>query len=1308
MKRLLLVLILVCAVSHSARASGGTCPSGANYLAQVEGQVYTTLANVGITNCYFFSVSGSNVNTGTSEAAPLASLPGMPNCTGVCASLSPSAGTGLILKSGESWGISYFGISWKWAGTAANPIYISEDPTWGTGAQPVWTCGGTNCNGATAVMQIFDPYTILDNIEITGQFYTGTATNTSGPNIINVYTHDVTVERVYWHGISFTTPWLNTNITTSATLFNQAGGEPSYANNTFRFNVCNFSDSNGPNQAIGSCSGPVSNAYGNYMYGTLQGLDGCGDNWHDNIVDHMGIPVDVNVPNASFHQNAYKFLGNCYNPVIFFYNNVVVNQVAWSGAGGAVKFWVLGGDGSTATEYIFGNVSANNPLGNSFNVGGQAHTVNPFGTGYIFNNTIECGTDSGLGLCTIGNGEPAGSSATLFLENNHWITTASSVFTGLCTNGGWSCTETKGLYQTIAQANAQGYTSTSTYPFQPTSAVGATVATVGASISANCSAINAVNPVAGAACGKGTTYGCTYISSNHTMSCPNLNPATRALAGPNLGAYQFTNGNNPPPPPQPSIVCNGQTSYNFGSIAINTTASAVCTLSNSGSVTLNVSIQPSGTGFSEAVGGTCATTLAGGQSCTVNVQFAPTTAGSYSGALTETDSTNNVSASIQLSGTGTSPGTLSITPGTLSFGNQPQGTKSASLTATLTNVGGSPVTLATGACPGASCFYQIGGANAADFSVVKPTAPTWTITQHKLGSCGYSNVSGGTFTCTATLSSNVTAGHSLAALLAVWNAHTSTYPTTPTHNATSGDSDTWQRCPSSIQSIFHVTTGLPYQMVLDCDYVPVATGGGNTVTMSYSTQSGSGIYLGEDIEVIEFVPSTGSVSIDNGNTIASPPTNCTSCSGPSLTIGGTSDLVFPWSADADVTYSGSPINSPYTVLDTDNANVQASFAYATNQSSVTTPVWTMGGAGNWTGSILAFTASAVSNSCGSAQVLQSGSTCNIQGTFTPSTSGLAETGSLTITANGGALTTSAALTGTGTSTSQAALPAFSPVGGTYTSTQTPSITSATGGAVILYTVDGSAPGTQAGSCTGTGSSAEILNGGTITVSVSQTVKALACASGYANSAIATANYVIQAAQSTVALPTTSLASGSYVGSQSVALSSGTSGAKICYRLDGGMPTAGTPGTCDAPATSLTNGSSVSITTSEALTFIGTQSGFINSAVVTVNYSIYAGAPTFSPNGGIYPSAASFNVTVTSSTGGTIWYTTDLSRPTCSHGTSISSGGSITITPPETVFAVTCQTGFLNSGVAGAVYTPYIPAPAVAFAMLHEPSLVRMP
>jgi uncharacterized repeat protein (TIGR03803 family) len=81
----------------------------------------------------------------------------------------------------------------------------------------------------------------------------------------------------------------------------------------------------------------------------------------------------------------------------------------------------------------------------------------------------------------------------------------------------------------------------------------------------------------------------------------------------------------------------------------------------------------------------------------------------------------------------------------------------------------------------------------------------------------------------------------------------------------------------------------------------------------------------------------------------------------------------------------------------------------------------------------------------------------------------------------------------------AATPVFSPAAGTYSATQTVSISDATAGAAIYYTTNGSAPTASSTNYTGA-----------ITVSNTETIEAIAVASGYSNSPVASATYTITA------------------------------------------------------------------------------------------------------------------------------------------------------------------------------------------------------
>jgi hypothetical protein len=152
-------------------------------------------------------------------------------------------------------------------------------------------------------------------------------------------------------------------------------------------------------------------------------------------------------------------------------------------------------------------------------------------------------------------------------------------------------------------------------------------------------------------------------------------------------------------------------SLTFGSQAENTTSPAqTVTVTNNGTSTLTInSITATGAnGGDFGVTNGCSSTLAAGANCTISVTFTPTTQTAESATLQVADSDPSSPQTVALSGTGTHPATgVTLSPTSLSFGNQSQGTASPSQPITLTNTGTAALTITSIAST---------GANAADFS----------------------------------------------------------------------------------------------------------------------------------------------------------------------------------------------------------------------------------------------------------------------------------------------------------------------------------------------------------------------------------------------------------------------------------------------------------------------------------------------------------------------------------------------------------------------------------------------------------------
>ena len=152
-----------------------------------------------------------------------------------------------------------------------------------------------------------------------------------------------------------------------------------------------------------------------------------------------------------------------------------------------------------------------------------------------------------------------------------------------------------------------------------------------------------------------------------------------------------------------------------------------------------------------------------------------------------------------------------------------------------------------------------------------------------------------------------------------------------------------------------------------------------------------------------------------------------------------------------------------------------------------------------------------------------------------------------------------------------ATPAFTPPGGSYSNTQTVTITDSTRGAAIYYTLNGTTPTT-----------ASTVYSAPISVTASETIKAIAMAPGYAQSAVGTAVYTLTAPTAATPIPT-----------QTVTIAEATAGATVYYTTNGSTPT--------TSSTKYTG--PIVFTTSTVLKFIAVAPNYIQSAVRTVTVTV---------------------------------------------------------------------------------------------------------
>src|SRR5271156_3886305 len=139
------------------------------------------------------------------------------------------------------------------------------------------------------------------------------------------------------------------------------------------------------------------------------------------------------------------------------------------------------------------------------------------------------------------------------------------------------------------------------------------------------------------------------------------------------------------------ILSPSVTSVSFGSVAVGTTSTQSLSVTNTGLGTVTIgSAAMTGAGIT-VVGGNPAGTIGVGQSSTIQLQFAPTSAGAINGSLTILSDASNSPLAISITGTGTQAG-LTVAPSALTFGNVIVG-QSGTQSVKLTNSGNSSVTI---------------------------------------------------------------------------------------------------------------------------------------------------------------------------------------------------------------------------------------------------------------------------------------------------------------------------------------------------------------------------------------------------------------------------------------------------------------------------------------------------------------------------------------------------------------------------------------------------------------------------------------
>jgi hypothetical protein len=404
-------------------------------------------------------------------------------------------------------------------------------------------------------------------------------------------------------------------------------------NDHYWFNVCDGADSD---PLAFEC---FQNQAGDAEYNVMRWFAGAQifNNCHifaNNLIEHISNGNDGAIHGDMWFCNG-EFASNN-----FFYNNLVrdiATDFPLSKMSTILWFHPNGG----FTDYFFNNVWHDvNCAGNCNNF-----TTPTTGTTTMlnYNNTMEAQIATAIWT----NGATSPTTFSITDQNNHYITnngTGCAAVYALATpvNGGvTSCAGD--LFQTIAAANAAGYTSAN--DFAPISNSGATI-NAGVNESSLVSAF-------GTAFGSTTTNGCSYLVASHSVSCPAIAAVLRPTSGAcpgtgcwNAGAFNFV----------PSSVTLTSATYTIAATAVGSNSGdspVTFTLTNNTGVTITgVAISFTGANAGDFSNTTsCVTTLASSASCQIFVTFRPTATGTRTATLTVSDSDASSPQTSSLSGT---------------------------------------------------------------------------------------------------------------------------------------------------------------------------------------------------------------------------------------------------------------------------------------------------------------------------------------------------------------------------------------------------------------------------------------------------------------------------------------------------------------------------------------------------------------------------------------------------------------------------------------------------------------------------------
>jgi hypothetical protein len=508
------------------------------------------------TTRYISISSGSDSNTAaqaTSKLTPWAHLPGMVNATSNAAAYSAAAGDIFILMGCDVWYNASFPIQLNHGGALNNPVTITVDTTWynttncpATWNRPVFDgqvsganstptqmggttsgCGGVGFNEFIAFNA---SYITLNNVEMRNLYYSNDAEGScyGGNSMWQVNNADyITVTNSYEHDWSMGTYNASTSNDTDTLVF--ILGSPLCPHCVMDHNVsdnCAHTHGSGTfpggTLAMTNITHSIFKCQSNAYKPTIAGEFG----WNE-------ITLNGESPDPTIHANMIETLIAGGTGIYYIHDNRIHNNFDGEGL-------QVGNPGET--DYVWNNI-----WWNDTNVGANGPQVPQSETPvamYFFNNIVvdwdSCIHDAGHGYTWSG---------AFHSQNNQGINPAGSCGSGSPTSSP-AAVITNNLGLTDSVAAADGYTSSQTYVFSPTTGTSPTVV----------AGTNLTSLMPAGFTAQDSAMTCTEQTVNTVVQSvcagtPHSRPSTGAW---DIGAYQFAGVVPQPNPPSGLRVVNIQ------------------------------------------------------------------------------------------------------------------------------------------------------------------------------------------------------------------------------------------------------------------------------------------------------------------------------------------------------------------------------------------------------------------------------------------------------------------------------------------------------------------------------------------------------------------------------------------------------------------------------------------------------------------------------------------------------------------------------------------------------------------------------